>query len=95
MEHNYLIFQPSYKTVPTFSVLPFTISGWESKGFSNENDFPLKPPYTANKSRSPKLLWDKSRLTLRFEGSSLKQEDTVPFTPNNVVNLFIVFEFGS
>ena len=32
----YLIFQPIYKTITTFSVLPDTISGWESKGLSNE-----------------------------------------------------------
>ena len=31
----YLIFQPIYKTVITFSVLPLTISEWESKGLSN------------------------------------------------------------
>ena len=52
------------------------------------------PHYTANKSLCPKLLWNKSRLRLRFEGSCLKQEDTTPFTPNNVVNLFIVYELG-
>ena len=52
----YLIFQPTYKTI-TFSGLPFTISEWESKGLSNEKF----KPYTANKSLSPKLLWNKSR----------------------------------
>ena len=31
----------------------------------------------------------------RFEGSCLKQEDTAPFTPNNVVNLFIVYKLDS
>ena len=49
----YLIFQPSYKTITTFSGLPFTISEWESKGLSKEK---LKPSYTANESLSPKLL---------------------------------------
>ena len=34
-----------------------------------------------------KLLWNKSRL--RFEGSCLKQKNTAPFTPNNVVTLYI------
>ena len=37
-----------------------------------------------------KLLWNKSRL--RFEGSCLKQKNTAPFTPNNVVNLYIFYE---
>ena len=85
----YLIFQPSYKTVTTFSGLPFTISECDSKRLSNEK---FKSFYTASKSISPQLLWIKSRIALRFEGSCLKQEDTVPFTPNIVVNLFIVYE---
>ena len=55
----------------------------ECKGFSNEK---FKPPYRANKSLSPKPLWNKSRLRLRFEGSCLKQEDTAPFTLNHLVN---------
>ena len=37
-----------------------------------------------------KLLWNKSRL--RFEGSCLKQKNAAPFTPNNVVNLYIFYE---
>ena len=57
----YLIFQPSYKIITTFFGLPFTISEWESNGLPNEN---FKPPYTANKSFSQKLLWNISRLRL-------------------------------
>ena len=33
-----------------------------------------------------------TRIILKFKGTCLKQEDTTPFTPNNVVNLFIVYE---
>ena len=33
-----------------------------------------------------------TRIRLKFKGSGLKQEDTTPFTPKNVVNLFIVYE---
>ena len=62
------------------------MSEWESKGLSNEKFW---PSYT---SLSPKLQWNKYRLRLGFQGSCLKQEDTSPITPNNVVNLFIVFE---
>ena len=51
-----------------------------------------KPSDTGNKVLSPKLLWNKSRLRLRFEGSCLKQEHATPFTPNNVVTFFIVYE---
>ena len=50
---NYLIFQPIYKTITTFSDLTSTISEWEYKGLSNEN---FKPSYTPNKSLSPKLV---------------------------------------
>ena len=32
-----------------------------------------------------------SRIRLEFKGNCLKQ-DKAPFTPNNVVNLFIVYE---
>ena len=85
----YSIFQPIYKTIKTISGLKDTISEWESKGFSNEK---FKPPHRANKVLSPKLLWNNSRLRLGFEVICLKQEDTTSFTPNNVVNLFIVYE---
>ena len=59
---------------------------------SNEK---LTPPYTANKSLSPKLIWSESRIRLKFEGSRLKQEDKTPFTPKNVVNLFISYELDT
>ena len=72
-----------------FSGLPYTISKWESKGLSNEK---FTPPYTPNKSLSPKLIWNKSKIKIKFEGSCLKQENKAPFIPNNVVNLFIVYE---
>ena len=48
-------------------------------------------PQSLNKGLSPKLLWNKSRLGFRFEGSCLKQEDIAPLTPKNLVNVFIVF----
>ena len=50
---------------------------------SNEK---LKPPYTANKSLSPKLAWtSNSRKRLEFKGSCLMQEDKEAYTPKNVV----------
>ena len=55
----------------------------------------FRPLYTTHKNLSPKLQWNKSRLRLRFEGSCLKQEDKARFTPNNVVNLFIVYELDT
>ena len=66
----YLIFQPIYKTITTLSGLPDTISGCESKRLSNEKSL---PPFTSNKSLSPKLVWmSNSRIRLEFKGSWLK-----------------------
>ena len=56
---------------------------------SNEK---FTPSYTANKGISLELTGSKSRIELEFKGSCLKQEDKAPFTPSNVVNLFIVYE---
>ena len=54
----------------------------------------IKPPYTANKSPSPKLVWmNNSRIKLEFKGSCLKQ-DKASFTPKNVVNLYIAYELN-
>ena len=90
MEHIFfLIFQPIYKTISAFSGLPYTVSECESKGLANEK---TKPPYTANKSLSPKLVWmSNSKIRWKVTGSCLKQ-DFATFIPNNVVNLFVVYE---
>ena len=81
-----MIFQLIYKTLTTFSALPNTIAECESKGLSNET---IKPPFTANRSLSPKLVWiNNSTIKLELKESSLKQNKVVA----NIVNLFIVFE---
>ena len=52
------------------------------------------PPFKSNKSLSPKMVWmNNSRIRLEFQGSCLKQ-DKAAFTPNNVVNLYIVYELN-
>ena len=39
------------------------------------------------------MIWvNNSKMRLKFKGSCLKQEDKVPFTLTNVVNLFIAYE---
>ena len=43
----------------------------------------------------PKMQWNEYKIRLRFEGSCLKQEDTTIVTPNNLVNLFTVYELDS
>ena len=68
------------------------ISEWESRGLSNEK---FRPPYTTYRILSPKLKWNKYKIRLWFEGRCLKQEDTTPITPSNIVNLFIVYELDS
>ena len=63
----------------------------ESKGLSNEK---FMPPFTSNKSLSPKLVWmNNSRKRLEFKGSYLNQAKA-PFTPNNVMNLYIAYELN-
>ena len=74
------------------SGLPNIVSKWRSKGLLNKK---FRPLYTTNKVLSPKLRRNKSRLRLIFKESCLKQEDTTPITPNNVVNLFIVYELDT
>ena len=50
------------------------------------------PPFISNKSLSLRLVWHNSRIKLKFTGNCLKQEDRTAYTPNNVVNLSIVYE---
>ena len=85
------MFQPIYRTITIIFGLVFPVSEWESKGLSHRKS---KPPYTASKSLSPKFTWNESRIRLKFEKSCLKQENKA-FTPNNVVNLFIVHDLDA
>ena len=51
----------------------------------------LKCAYVANVSVSPKLiLINNTRIRLKCKASCRRQDDKAPFTPNNVINLFIV-----
>ena len=50
--------------------------------------------FTSDKSLSPILEWmNNSRIKLEFKESCLKQDKSL-FTPNNVVNLYIVYELN-
>ena len=60
----------------------------ESKGLTNKT---FKSSYTSNKSLSAKMIQNNSRIRLKIKRSCLKQEDKAPFTPNNLVNEFIVY----
>ena len=51
-----------------------------------------EPQFTANRSLSPKLVcMNNSKIRLRFTESCLRQEFAT-FVPNNVVNVFVVYE---
>ena len=87
-----LKFQPIKKAIKTFSGVPNTISEWESKWLPQEK---INPPFTANQILSPQRVWmNNSRIRLQFKGSWLKHYK-VTITPNNVVNLFIVYELDT
>ena len=79
------------KAITTIFGLPCTISERKSKRLSHKK---FTPPYTANKSLSPKGLWNKARVRLWFKERCLKQENKALFSPNNVINLFIVYWLG-
>ena len=50
--------------------------------------------FTSDKSLSPILEWmNNSRIKLEFKESCLKQDKSL-FTPNNVVNLYVVYELN-
>ena len=58
---------------------------------SNEKFTPL---FTSNERLSPKLVrMNNSRMRLEFKGICLKQ-DKAPFTPNNVVKLYIAYKLN-
>ena len=58
---NYLVLQLIQKAITTIFGLPCTISERKSKRLSHKK---FTPPYTANKSLSPKGLWNKARVRL-------------------------------
>ena len=87
---NFFIFQPILNTFTKPVGLTKTIVVWQSKGLSNVK---IRTPTTWNNSLSPKMKWYNSKIRVEFKGSFLKQ-DKVSFTPNSVVNLFIVYELG-
>ena len=65
----YLIFQPIYRTITTFSGLKDIISEWESKELSKEK---FTCAYVANVSVFPKLIWmNNAKLRSKFIGSCL------------------------
>ena len=53
------------------------------------------PPFTSNKCLSLKPVWiNNSRIKLEFKVSFLKQ-GKAPFTPNNGVNVYIIYDLNT
>ena len=76
--------------MPHFLVSKTQSQNKNLKRLSNEK---FTYAYIANVSVCPKLTWmNNSKIKLKFKGSCLKQEDKTPYTPKNVVNLYIVYE---
>ena len=61
--------KPIHKAITTFSGLPEIILLWESKGLSNEK---IMSPCTKSRSLSPKMVWNNSRIKLKFKRKLLK-----------------------
>ena len=84
---NYLPFQPICKC---FKKIGYTenISGWKSKGLSDES---IKPP---DNSLPAILKYTGKRRYVKFNGSCLKQ-DKVTFNHGKIVNIYAVYDLKS
>ena len=85
---DYLVFQPLNKY---FKLITNTLSilAWQSKGLSNEN---IDPP-TASLSSSINYVGNK--ISVKFNGSCLKQLNKLTYTHGKIVNIYIVYELGA
>ena len=86
---NYLLFQPINRY---FIVIANTkyISSWISKGLSDES---IKPPVTCDNSLSPLIDYLGDKISLKFQGSCLKQPKRT-YTNEKTVNIYIAYELG-
>ena len=67
------------------------ISKWKSKGLSDEN---IKPPSISDNSFSPLIDYLHTKISLKFNGSCLKQIK-MSYTHGAIVNIYIVYELGA
>ena len=67
------------------------ISSWKSKGLSAES---IKPPTTSDNGLTPALNYYCNKVRVKFPGRCLKQQK-ISYTPLNIVNIYIVYEFGA
>ena len=90
MDHKIsLIFQLISKTFIIPTGLAETIVELQSKGLLNEK---IRLLITSNECLSSKLKCPNCKIRLKYKGSYLKQGKVI-FSPNNLLNLFIVYQF--
>ena len=78
---NYLVFQGMYK----YFHEPFNIiTSWKSKRLSGE-----KISHIGGITRPPKLVYDNSRIKVKFDGSILKQARPTDF--GSIAHMYIVY----
>ena len=64
----------------------------ESKGLSNES---IKPPTTSDNSLAPALNYYGNKIRVKFARSCLKQSNKISYTHGKIVNIYIVYAFGT
>ena len=85
---NYLAVQPVCRYFKTFTENDSTfISSWESKGLPNGKIGSTK---TSNYDQSPRLVYDNTRIKLKFSGDLLKQ-NKVTRNHGPIVNIYVVY----
>ena len=88
---HYLVFQPINRY---FKVIDNTkyISSWKSKGLSDET---IKPLATSDNSLFLLIDYLGNKLRVEFSGGCLKQPNKFTYTHRAIVNIYIVYEFGT
>ena len=66
-----------------------SVLSWQSKGLSTEN---IDPPAT---SPFPSISYVGNKIRVKFNGSCLKQSNTLTYTHGKVVNIYIVYGLGA
>ena len=84
MHKNYLVIQPISRY---FKLNGEYILSWKSKGLSDET---IKPYATTNNSLTPLIDHYDTRITLKFNGSCLKQANKLIYDYGHKVNFYIV-----
>ena len=88
---NYLVLQPRNRYFKVIANSLY-ISEWKSKRLSDES---IKPPSTSDNSLSPLINYYGSKIRLTFNGTCLKQSNTLKFAHKTRVKIYIVYELDA